>query len=408
MSDLTPPLRRGWEELRAASFTRAEEIFSAELDPAVLEGAGRAAALCGMGFARLGLSRRREAGEAFEDALAAQPDYSPGLLGRAVLRRFQGRSDEIVATYDLLSARHPQSAMLKLEASAARLEAVQLLVRRGEAATVENPGAAVEFYRKAIGFDPDLPQLYGLLAGVLESVGRYDEALEALERALSLAVGEEAGTFREQLAWLELDHGKPERAVALFEVLLRDSPRSPRLEDGLARAEEKFHEASIPAEYRKVLDGSLPLDRGGLAAIIALESGWGEGASPPPGASRVIRDAGSHWAQPYIRAVVDRGVMELYQNHTFRPFVKVSRGDLGYAGCLLLQDRGGQPADGKTVVLSDLSRDHRHYDCINRLVGLGLLNRFSDNTVRINSPASGADALEMISKIGRLGSTANP
>ena len=58
--------------------------------------------------------------------------------------------------------------------------------------------------------------------------------------------------------------------------------------------------------------------------------------------------------------------------------------------------------DGKAVVLSDLSRDHRHYDCICRLVGLGLLTRYSDNTVRINAPANGVDALELISSIHRM------
>lgn len=405
-SDLTAPLLRGWEKLRAADFASAEDIFTAELDTPGLEGAGRAAALSGLGFVRLGLAQRREAGEAFGDALAAQPEYSPGLLGLAMLRRLQGRSDEIVATYELLSARHPQSAMLKLEGSAARLEAVQLLVRRGEAAAAADPGAAIEYFRQAIRFDPDLPKLYGLLAGVLDSSGRWEEALAALEKALSLSSGEEAGTFRLQLAWLELDHGKPERAVALFEALLRDAPSSQRLGDGLARAREKLHQASIPEEYRKLLDGYLPLDRGGLAAVIALEGGWGDGPFQQTGTPQVIRDAATHWAQPYIRAVVDHGVMDLFQDHTFRPTGQVSRGDLAYAACRLLQELGGQPADPEVVVLSDLSRDHRHYDCINRLVGLDLLERYSDNTVRINTPASGADALELVLKIRRLGRTA--
>ncbi len=399
--DLTPDLVRGWKVLRAGRFAMAEEIFARAVDGASMPaGAGRAAALSGLGFSRLGLSRHREAGEAFERALETQPHYGPALLGQALRLRLLGRAEESVALYEILSAQYPNSATIRIEAQAAGLEAVQQLVRSGDALADRDPEAAALLYRQAIDIDPDLPRLYGLLAAALESSGEYKEALQALEQALSLSRGEEAEAIRERLAWLELEQGSPQRAVSLFQTLLQSETGDPaHFLEGLRQAEEKLRQAKIPAEYRQLLSGAIPLDRGGLAAIISLEYGWGEGPGPTGGVRPlVIRDAASHWSQPYVRGVVDRGVMDLYQNHTFRPSTPVSRGDLAFAACRLLDRCGGAGAEGEEpVAIGDLNSDHRHYHCVCRLVSLGLLLRFPDTTVRINTPATGTDALELVS-----------
>ena len=409
-SHLTPPTLRGWSLLRDGRFSQAERQFIDALAAgSVVSTEGLAAAFSGLGFSRLGQSRNREAEDAFGQALAEQPGYSPARLGLALLLRFEGRFDESVTVYHQLSAGHPASAMLKLEATVVRLEAVQLLVRRGEAAEDRgDPQAAAAHFRQAADLDPEMPQLRGLLAGALKTGGHYDEAIEALGHALVLADGEEANAYRSRLAWLELEHGRPDRAVAWFSALLQTSPGDLALQDGLKRAEGKLREELLPPEYHRLLEGGL-LTRGGLAAIIVLALGWDDFAGGTPGVRpRVIRDAGSHWAKPYIRAVVNREVMELYQNHTFRPEMPVTRGELAFAACRLLgQDEEGTTV-GRTVVISDLSRDHRHFDCICRLVGLGLLERFPDNTVRINAEATGADALFLISSIHRLLADSQP
>jgi len=402
-SALTPAILRGWSSLRNGRFPQAEQQFTDLLaDGALLSSERLAAVLSGLGFVRLGQLRHREAADVFGRALKKSPGYSPARLGQALGLRIEGRADECVALYDKLSADHPHSAMLNLEAAAVRLEAVRLLIRRGEAAKNEGDvqTAAVQ-YQRAIDLDPEMPQLFGLLAGVLESGGRYDEALAALGQAVVLADGEEADAFRARLAWLELEHGRPDRAVTCFTALLQTTPGDPALQDGLARAREKLHEESLPAEYRRLLEGS-PLDRGGLAAIIALEFDWDVDAAGATGVRpKVIRDAGSHWAQPYIRAVVNRDVMELFQNHTFRPELPVTRGDLAFAACRLLRSDGEGTVVEEPVVISDMSQQHRHFDCVCLLVGLKLLRRYPDNTVRINADATGADALSLIADVHR-------
>jgi tetratricopeptide (TPR) repeat protein len=405
-ADLTPELLRGWDVLRAGGFTRAAGIFDKMLDGTpTLSATESAAAFSGQGFARLGLGHYPEADRSFAGALAAEPQYGPALLGEALRQRLLGRADKSIALYETLSRRYPQNARISLEAETARLEAVVQAVRRAGALLDSDPEAAAVYYRQAIGWDPDLPQLHGLLAGALQASGRFDEALESLERALSLSTGEEALAYRQQLAWLELEHGRPEHAVSLFQSLLAaDTGKTAEFQEGLIRAEEKLRDASIPGEYRQLLAGRIPLDRGGLAAIIAMEYQWGSGeTSGNVARQNVIRDAAPHWSQVYIRAVVDHGVMDLYQNHTFRPAGPVSRGDLAFAGCRLLQQFGDAGVqETETMVFPDLSRDHRHHQCISQLVSLGLVNRFPDDTIRINTPATAADALELISALHRM------
>lgn len=402
-SALTPAILRGWSSLRNGRFAQAEQQFTDLLaDGSVLSDQRLAAALSGLGFVRLGQLRHREAADVFGQALEKNSGYGPARLGQALGLRIEGRADECVALYDELSADHPHSVMLKLEAAAVRLEAVQLLIRRGEAANSEGDArAAAVQYRRAIDLDPEMARLFGLLAGVLEPGGRYDEALDALGQAVALADGEEADAFRARLAWLELEHGRPDRAVTWFTTLLQATPGDPVLQDGLARAREKLREELLPAEYRQLLAGS-PLDRGGLAAVIALEFDWDEDAAGAAGVRpRVIRDSGSHWAQPYIRAVVNREVMELFQNHTFRPELLVTRGELAFAACRLLGSDGEAAVVQEPVILSDMSRQHRHYDCVCRLVGLKLFRRYPDNTIRINAEATGADALSLVAEVHR-------
>jgi hypothetical protein len=291
--------------------------------------------------------------------------------------------------------------MLALEWRAARLEAVRHLRSRASGLVAEGRAdTAAALYRRAIEIDPEISRLHAELADALERAGRHAEAAASLERAVALSHGSEADLHRERLARLELAHGRSERAVALFRELTAGGRRDD-LADELNEAEEKLRLAMLPDEYRQLLDGTRPLDRGGLAAIIAMAWDWDQGDEASTGRKLVIRDLGGHWAGRYIRMVVDRGVMSVYRDHTFRPDEPVNRGGLAHTACILLGPVAAEDSD-QAPVISDLSRDHRHGACVRRLVGLGLLERYPDNTVRINDPAAGTEAVSLMAAIRRL------
>lgn len=409
--DLPPAIARGWELLRGGRYQRAAEHFTGALSDRAVEGRQRAAGSTGLGFALIGQGRPLDAGAAFEDALAAAPGYDPARLGRALLLRREGRWEESLSLYRELSRNRPQSALLQVETEAARLEGLQLLLRRGEAAARTDPGDAVIIYRQALELGPELSQLHGLLAGVLEAAGRHDEAITELERAVEHAPASEQAPYRSRLAWLELEHGDPVRAVAHFSLLLEEDPDSADLRRGLSRAEKRSRIESLPGEYRSMLAGARPLNRAGLAAVLTTTCGW-EGRQGMAGDRRpaVIRDIAAHWSADYVRAVVDRGVMDVFQNHTFRPEQAVNRGDLALAACRMLGGKTPPAPERSSTVSTDIGRNHRLYDCVVRLAGAGLLHTGEDGVLRVNEPVGAAEALEVITAVQRLaaGARAEP
>jgi tetratricopeptide (TPR) repeat protein len=236
--------------------------------------------------------------------------------------------------------------------------------------------------------------------------GDVPSAFTSLEQALRLATDEEAPAVREKLAWLELEQGDPDRAAALFRQLLAERPGDAALDGGLRRAVALAAARSRPPQYGQALARS-SINRGELAAILAVELGWAAGESPPGGRVRVITDIAGNWAAAYIGAVAARGVMDVYQNHTFRPGETITRGDLADAACRLLSagafaGEAAAGARGGGSVPSDLPPEHRRYGCVRRLLELGLMTPYADGTFRISGPVSGEQARQLILALRRL------
>ena len=83
---------------------------------------------------------------------------------------------------------------------------------------LERAGAA---FQRAVTLAPEEPQPHADLALLWIRSGEEARAQESLGRAGSL--GESAG-FRNRLAIAYAEAGRPERAIALFEALLREHP----------------------------------------------------------------------------------------------------------------------------------------------------------------------------------------
>jgi len=191
------------------------------------------------------------------------------------------------------------------------------------------------------------------------------------------------------------------RAAVLFEQLVELNPGNSELAKGLLRARGKWNEQSLPPEYRQAMVLE-EIDRGDLSALVAVGMGWNESEEVPGKREvAVIVDIGDHWAQSYIRDTVCQGVMQVFQNHTFRPELHITRGDLARLACGLLErantgDSPGKSSSPSKRAISDLPREHLQYHCACRLVELGVMQLYLDNTFRINQPVSGPEALRVI------------
>lgn len=111
-------------------------------------------------------------------------------------------------------------------------------------------------------------------------------------------------------------------------------------------------------------------------------------------------DTGSHWSEPYIKAALERGIIELpdYYNNRFQPDVNITRGEMAKmvalgmglkksagemgAGDMKFKDRNGIPAKLAGYVAVATKE--------------GIIKGYPDNTFRHDGEATRAQAVAMI------------
>ncbi|MFH2055686.1 MAG: tetratricopeptide repeat protein, partial [bacterium] len=82
--------------------------------------------------------------------------------------------------------------------------------------------SAEEYYRKALAVDPELPESLNDLAMLLAYQGRYDEAIQLLERGVANDPGSRVTRFN--LASFYVEVGRLDEAVTLFSRFLEEWP----------------------------------------------------------------------------------------------------------------------------------------------------------------------------------------
>ncbi len=127
-----------------------------------------------------------------------------------------GRSMEALAVYDQLLAAHP-------DLTDARLRAAESHIQLGR------PELALEQLQLAVKDAPQSAESWTIYAGLLQSLGRLDEARDAREHALSLAPGQltygQYVTLISNAFMVSLQAGDTAAAAALHKTLAAFSPR---------------------------------------------------------------------------------------------------------------------------------------------------------------------------------------
>lgn len=160
-------------------------------------------------FALLAAGRAGDARVAFDAVLAQWPDLPDAHRGRALVDARLGRADLAIAALSLAVARFPSHALLHADLG-------RLLASGGAHADAIGP------FERALELAPGTADLWFLLGVTLERLQRFHGALDALREAERLAPGNPR--IAAALAGLELAHGDPAAAAALFAPLLRARP----------------------------------------------------------------------------------------------------------------------------------------------------------------------------------------
>jgi tetratricopeptide (TPR) repeat protein len=215
-------------------------------------------------------------------------DRSPWYPTMCLFRQAQpGDWDEVVqrvaaSVQRLVERRVPGQAIDRYPRVARAL--VDRGVQHAEASQLEE---AVSLFRRALRYEPDLPEAYNNLGNALRGLGRLDEAIANLERAISLAPDypearhnlgivlarlrrhEEAiSQFQEAidrqpdfaLAWTSLGLSQAELrrhadAEASFRRALEIEPRNPRVLNNLGNVlSDQGRRSDAVAELRRAID----------------------------------------------------------------------------------------------------------------------------------------------------------
>lgn len=181
----------------------------------------------------------------------------------------------------LFFAANPAAAQTPPSAFQSHLQAGQTALRAGL------PLAAVREYRAAVRLRPADADAHYVLAGVLEAVGRADEAEAEYRRTIALRP--DNAPAHNALAGLLEDRGETPAALAQYRQAVALLPADPRLRFNLAAALAEAGQTALAADqYREALRLKPDFAEAGraLAALPAAAAVFGNQPAPQRPVSR--------------------------------------------------------------------------------------------------------------------------
>ena len=396
-SDAAVSLDRGWR------FLQNDDLGSAAREFARALGRDRRfyPARAGEGYVSLARRDYDKAVAAFDGALSADKTYVPALVGRGQALLGLEREGDALVAFEQALALDSSLESVRRRIEVLRFRNVQDLIESARAAATRGRlDEARTAYERAIATSPDSAFLHHELGVVERRQGDLDAALQHLRKAAELDPSD-AAALTEIGAILE-SRQQYDAALASYRRANEIEPTA-ALADRIAGAAAKAREASLPADFR-ALPQSPQITRGELAALlgIRLEPILRSAATR----QIVVTDVRNHWAAPWIATVVNAGVLDPFENHTFQPAARVRRADLATAvsrvvGLIAQQRPDLRQKMAERPRVADMSTGHLDYPAVAVAVATGVLP-LADGRFQVSRQVSGAEAIEAVTKLQML------
>jgi tetratricopeptide (TPR) repeat protein len=390
-------LDRGWRYLQGDDLGSATREFAQALKQDRTFYPARA----GEGYVALARRDYDKAVAAFDAALAADKAYVPAFVGRGQALLGLKREEDALAAFERALALDPSLTELQRRVELLRFRNVQDVIERARSAARSGRNdEARAAYDRAIAASPESSFLYRELGLLERRQGDIDRALDHLRKAADLDPSD-AAALTEIGAILE-SRQQYDAALASYRRA-HDIDPTPELTERIATVTAAAREASLPSQF-KAIGQSPQITRGELAALlgIRLES------ILKPAATRqvVVTDIRNHWAAPWITTVVNAGVLDAFENHTFQPQGRVRRADLATAvsrviGLLAPRRPELRPKIAERPRIADMSTSHLDYPAVAVAVSTGVLS-LTDGRFQVSRQVSGAEAIEAVSRLQDL------
>jgi tetratricopeptide (TPR) repeat protein len=396
-SPAAPAVTRGWAYLQSDDEASAEREFAAALrrDRAFYP------ARAGEGYVALARRDFDKAVTEFDAALTSNRDYVPALVGRGQALLALQRDADALAAFERALALDASLTGLSSRIQVLRFRNVQDVIERARTAARANRlDEARREYERALTASPDSAFLYRELGAIERRQGDAARALDHLRRAIELDPTDTAAL---------IDAGQILEERQAFDAALANYRRAAEIEPGpaaaarIAAATARAREARLPAEFKAIAQAP-QVTRGDLAALIGIRLEPLLQAAAPR--QEVVTDIRTHWAARWIAAVVNAGVMDAFENHTFQPLVQVRRADLATAASRAVQLIAQRRADVRQRIaerprIADVPPGHLDYPAVSAAVASGVMP-LVDGRFQVSRPVTGAEAIETITRLQAL------
>jgi tetratricopeptide (TPR) repeat protein len=339
----------------------------------------------------------------FDRVLQTHGAYVPALIGRGEALLAGSREADALEAFEAALKADPQLAAVGRRVEVLRARALQEHVAAARRAAEANQlDEAARLYARALDASPDSAFLVRDLAEVEARRGRVDEALVQYRRALELDRAD--ATARIRIAEILDARGDLDGALAMYrEASALDG--NPEIGRRMSAIEARLAYLKLPAEYRAIPEAPT-VTRGDLASLLGLR--LDDLLSRTEARGVVITDSRSHWALPWIMAVAQAGMMEVYDNHTFQPLNVVTRSDLAQTVARVLKMVGAsRPAllkdwQSRMQKMADVSVSNLRYADASLSVAAGILPLAEDGRFQLSRPVSGTEAIDAVDRLERL------
>ena len=402
-ADLLKDHEAAWRSFQAGDLSRADSAFQAILKRSPQFYPSETA----LGYLELARGNPAAGVDRFDRVLQTNSGYVPALVGRGEALLALARETDALAAFEAAVKVDPQQQAIARRVEVLRARALQANVAAArKAAQANRLDEAAQLYQQALAASPDSAFLVRDLADVEVKQGKTEEALASYRRVLEMDPSDVPSRIR--IGEILEARGDVEGALAIYTEANGLEPSS-ELRRRMAALDARIAYLKLPAEYRAIPDRP-SISRGDLASLIGIRlAALLERVSPLP---VVITDTRSHWAEEWIMAVARAGVIEAYENHTFQPGTPLSRSDLAHAVARLLKiaaaDRPQLLKDwqSRQQKMADVGVSNLHYADVSLSVAAGILPLAEGGLFQLTRPVSGAEAVDAISRVERLSSSA--
>jgi len=388
-----------WQFLQAGDLLRAEKDFQAILKKT----AGFYPSDAALGYVALARKDYAPALQHFDHVLQTSPEYIPALVGRGDALLAMSRETEALPSFEAAVRRDPSLTEIARRVEVLKARAAQEKVAAAARAAAEGRlDEASRDYEDAIVASPESAFLFRDLADVEAKQNKTDAALEHYRKALQL----DSSDVESRMHIGEILQARDDvsGAIAMYtEAASLDS--SPEIRKRIMALEARAAYLKLPAEYR-ALPEQHSITRGDLAALVGIR--LEPLVARAPVQPVVVTDTRNHWAAQWILPVVQAGLMDVYDNHTFQPGSEMHRSDLAQAVSRLLKLIAfNNPAllkewQGRQAKMSDVGVSNLNFADVSLSVSAGVLPLTDEGQFQMSRPVSGEEAIDAISRLERL------